>query len=91
MKIIDKIQMYQALAVLYLSAMVRTTRGYIMAALLLFLGYGQSAYAVTDYTGITTAVDFSGVITGILAVAALIAAVLVVKRGVKMLLGMIGR
>lgn len=43
------------------------------------------------YTAITGAVDWDGVVTGIGAVAALIAAVLVVKKGAKMLLGMIGR
>lgn len=45
----------------------------------------------TSYDGIVSAVDWSDVVTGITAIAALIAAVLVVKRGVKMLLSMIGR
>lgn len=44
-----------------------------------------------DYDAITAAVDWADVITGIAAIAALVAAVLVVKRGAKMLLGMIGR
>lgn len=51
-----------------------------------------SAFAASDpYAAITGAVDWDAVITGIGAVAALIAAVLVVKKGAKMLLGMIGR
>lgn len=45
----------------------------------------------TDYDAIVSAVDWADVITGIGAVAALIAAVLVVKRGARMLLSMIGR
>jgi len=49
------------------------------------------AFAVGAYDGITAAVDWSAVITGITAIAALVAAVLVVKRGSKMLLSMIGR
>jgi hypothetical protein len=44
-----------------------------------------------SYDAIISAVDWSDVITGIAAVAALIAAVLVVKRGTGMLLRMIGR
>lgn len=43
------------------------------------------------YDAITSAVDWSDVTTGIGAIAALVAAVLVVKKGAKMLLGMIGR
>lgn len=43
------------------------------------------------YDAITDAVDWADVITGIGAIAALIAAVLVVKRGAGMLLRMIGR
>jgi hypothetical protein len=45
----------------------------------------------TDYDAIVSAVDWADVITGIGAVAALVAAVLVVRRGVRMLLSMIGR
>lgn len=44
-----------------------------------------------DYSGITSAVDFGAVATGVIAVGALIAAVLVAKRGARMLLSMIGR
>lgn len=49
------------------------------------------ATPTTDYDAIVSAVDWSDVVTGIGAIAALIAAVLVVKRGAKMLLGMLGR
>lgn len=50
-----------------------------------------SAFAAGTYDAITTAVDWSQVTTGIVAIAALVAAVLVVSRGSKMLLRMIGR
>jgi hypothetical protein len=63
----------------------------VFAVVLAVLGLGQAFAVGTDYSTITAAVDWSTVITGILAIAALIAAVLVVKRGAKMLLGMIGR
>lgn len=49
------------------------------------------AFAGGTYDSITTAVDWSEVSTGIVAIAALVAAVLVVSRGSKMLLRMIGR
>lgn len=49
------------------------------------------ASAAGTYDAITTAVDWSQVTTGIVAIAALVAAVLVVSRGSKMLLRMIGR
>jgi Na+/H+ antiporter NhaD/arsenite permease-like protein len=41
------------------------------------------------YTAITTAVDFSGAITAIGAVAALLAAVAVARKGAKLVLGFI--
>lgn len=49
------------------------------------------AFAGGTYDPITTAVDWSQVTTGIVAIAALVAAVLVVKRGSGMLLRVIGR
>jgi hypothetical protein len=49
------------------------------------------AFAGSPYASITAAVDWADVSTGIVAIAALIAAVLVVKRGSGMLLRMIGR
>lgn len=49
---------------------------------------GDLAYATgPDYTSLTAAVDFSGVITAILAVAALLAAVYVVRKGIRLVLG----
>jgi len=62
-----------------------------LVALAPVLLVGSSVFAVGPYDGITAAVDWSAVITGITAIAALVAAVLVVKRGSKMLLSMIGR
>lgn len=44
-----------------------------------------------DYTVITGAVDWSGVVTGVGVVAAGLAAVLVAKTGARKLLSMIGR
>lgn len=42
-----------------------------------------------DYSTLTSAVDFSTVITAIMAVAALLLAVLVVRKGVRFVLGAI--
>ncbi|MFV3416364.1 hypothetical protein ACNFH8_29285 [Pseudomonas sp. NY15436] len=50
---------------------------------------GSAAAAGPDFSTITGAVDWGSVVTGILAVAALAAAVYVAVRGAKMLLGMI--
>ena len=54
-------------------------------------GVAAASPPPTAYDTIVSAVDWSDVTAGIGSIAALIAAVLVVKRGVKMLLGMIGR
>ncbi|MCY1287096.1 hypothetical protein D9M68_947860 [compost metagenome] len=48
-----------------------------------------SMAAGPDFTSVTAAVDWSTVVTGVLAVAALVAAVYVAIRGAKMLIGMI--
>lgn len=45
----------------------------------------------TDYSTLTSAVDWSSAITALMAVAALVAAVLVVRKGIGFVLGMIGR
>lgn len=67
------------------------TKNRYFAALAL-LGASGAAFATPGpYDGLIAAVDWSDVTTGIVAIAALIAAVLVVKRGVGMLLRMIGR
>lgn len=44
-----------------------------------------------DYTAITDAVDFAAVVAGVGAVAVAIAAILVAKRGARMLLSFLGR
>lgn len=59
--------------------------GSLMAA----AGSGLAAAAGPDFSAITSGVDWSTVVTGILAVAALASAVYVAVRGAKMLLGMI--
>ena len=49
------------------------------------------ALAGGTYDSITTAVDWSEVTTALVAVGALVAAVLVVRRGARLILGMISR
>lgn len=63
----------------------------LVALTALAVGTVAQAGGGSDYDAITAAVDWTDVITGIAAIAALVAAVLVVKKGAKMLLGMIGR
>lgn len=62
-----------------------------LVAATLAMGAAGSALATptTDYDGIVAAVDWSDVVTAITAIAALLAAVLVVRKGVRMALGMI--
>ena len=50
---------------------------------------GNVFAAAPDFTTLTAGVDFSTVITGILAVSALLAVVLVVRKGAKLVLGAI--
>ena len=50
---------------------------------MLFLSPALALAAAPDYTALTTAVDFSGVVTAVLAVAALGAAFYVTLNGVK--------
>jgi hypothetical protein len=52
---------------------------------------GNILAAPPDYSAVTGSVDFSTVIIGILAVAALVAAVLVAMRGARLLLSVIRR
>ena len=47
------------------------------------------ALAQQNYSTLTSAVDFSSAITAIMAVAALVAAVLVVRKGIRFVLGAI--
>jgi len=44
-----------------------------------------------DYTTITSAVDWAGVLTGLGVVAVAIAGLLIAKRGARVLLGFIGK
>ncbi|HTD72156.1 MAG TPA: hypothetical protein VK652_01415 [Steroidobacteraceae bacterium] len=69
------------------------TRGKLLLVIAFASAVGGVVQAAPagDYDAITAAVDWSDVISGIAAIAALVAAVLVVKKGAKMLLGMIGR
>ena len=59
------------------------------AGLMAVAAAGSAAAAGPDFSTITSAVDWGSVVTGIIAVAALAAAVYVAVRGAKMLLGMI--
>lgn len=61
----------------------------IGALALLSTGVAMAAPPPTAYDGIVAAVDWSDVVTAITAIAALLAAVLVVRKGVRMALGMI--
>lgn len=55
-----------------------------------WMGASAAAFAAApDYTSLTTSVDFAGVITAILAVAATIAGLYVAIRGAKTVIGMI--
>lgn len=69
-----------------------------VSSVLVLVGFmGASAFATTttttapDYSSIISGVDFSTVITGVISVAAVIAGVLVARKGARLLLGMIGR
>ncbi len=62
-----------------------------LAALSLSLLTAPAFAGGGTYDSITTAVDWSEVSTALVAIGALIAAVLVVKRGARMILSMIGR
>lgn len=53
-------------------------------------GFSVPSFAAApDFSSVTSAVDFSTVVTGVLAVAALAAAVYVAIKGATMLIGMI--
>lgn len=67
--------------------MLKIVRVYI-ALFLAVLGFNAAAVG-PDFTTLTAGVDFSTVGPAILAVAALIGLVLVVRKGAKMILGMI--
>jgi len=52
---------------------------------------GAARAADTDFSSITAAVAFGGVVTAVLAIAAILTVPLVAKKGAKMVLSMIGR
>lgn|GEM_PF-7114486 len=55
------------------------------------LATAVNSFAVSAYDPITAAVDWSAVVTAVIAVAALVAAVLVTVRGIKFVLSAIRR
>lgn len=63
----------------------------VVVGALLLAPLAAVAEPAGTYDSIMSAVDFDGVSTGIVGIAALLAAVLVVKRGGRMILSMIGR
>lgn len=63
----------------------------VFALVLSMVAFAASAQTGADYTSITGAVDWASVSTGILAIGAALVGVLVAKRGVRLLLGMVGR
>jgi hypothetical protein len=67
--------------------MKQIKRSAAVAAGLVVAGVAQAA--PVDYTSLTGSVDFSGVVTAILAIAATLAGVFVTIRGAKTVLGMI--
>lgn len=58
----------------------------VLASASLIVAGAASATPTTDYDGIVAAVDWTDVVTGIVAIAALVAAVKVVMVGSRMLL-----
>lgn len=64
-------------------------RALVLVALVVGPALAMAAPPPTAYDGIVAAVDWTDVITAITAIAALLAAVLVVRKGVRMALGMI--
>lgn len=63
----------------------------ISLAVVAAVSVGAANAAAPDFTSLTSAVDFSTVGTAILAIGALLAVPLVVKKGARFVLGMIGR
>lgn len=62
-----------------------------LTALAVLTGASASSHAVTAYDSITGAADWGDVTTGVVAIFAAVAGVLVVFRGGRMLLGAIKR
>jgi hypothetical protein len=70
---------------------IRTPLSAVAVALVAFAGSGAANAAGTDFSSLTSAVDFSSVATAILAIAALLVVPAVVKKGARIVLSMIGR
>jgi hypothetical protein len=66
----------------------RFRRSFVGAAV---VATGAANAAAPDFSSLTSAVDFSSVGTAVLAIAALLVVPLVVKKGARMVLSMIGR
>lgn len=64
-------------------------RGLLVAGVLLSAGAANAAD--TDFSTIVAAVAFGGVVTAVLAIAAVLTVPLVAKKGARMVLSMIGR
>ena len=71
----------------------RLKAGGIVFAIAVSLGTvaGLASATPPDFSSLTGAVDFSTVATAVLAIAALLVVPLVVKKGARFVLGMIGR
>jgi hypothetical protein len=66
------------------------TMNKVLLVIGLFLGFASSVFAVgPDFSSLTGAVDFSTVGTAILAICALLAVPLVIRKGAKMVLAAI--
>lgn len=63
----------------------------VLAVCAMFVALPSVVLAASPYAGIISAVSWTDVVAGVIAIAALVAAVLVVMRGSRMLLKMIGR
>lgn len=66
----------------------------LLASLLSFfgaVGIGAANATGTDFSSLTSAVDFSTAVTGVLACGAAIALVLIAVKGARMILSMLGR
>jgi len=61
----------------------------LVALFAMLLSFGAAAQTAPDYTTMTSAVSFTGVITAILAVGATLVGIYVVWKGIKFILRMV--
>ena len=67
---------------------LKTLKYQVLALIAMLLGFAVPVYAVDpDYTVITAGVSFVGVAAAILAIYALVAGVLVVRKGARLVVG----